>query len=118
MICRNYTKSLSGIETPPVGATQVTPDSRNYTKSLSGIETLKIQKLKWKSSSRNYTKSLSGIETNENDPDDEEKDAAITLNPYQGLKPWQSPCNSEPIELKCRNYTKSLSGIETIGSVR
>ena len=35
---------------------------------------------------------------------------AITLNPYQGLKPSAKNCW---INLQCRNYLKSLSGIET-----
>ena len=61
--------------------------SRNYTKSLSGIETLLpyfTEKLF--QSSRNYTKSLSGIETQHKPKKLLGIKAAITLNPYQGLK--------------------------------
>ncbi len=38
--------------------------------------------------------------------------AAITLNPYQGLK-LEITAQLNPDDKTSRNYTKSLSGIET-----
>ena len=60
--------------------------------------------------SRNYTKSLSGIETTWLTENDSFRYAAITLNPYQGLKPITDWYRRGGVG---RNYTKSLSGIET-----
>ena len=89
--CRNHTKTLLGIETLDfLLLANRFPLRRNHTKTLLGIETAASLALQKKTRGRNHTKTLLGIETDALKFGGAAPMAAITLKPYQGLKPIAS----------------------------
>ncbi len=85
-LCRNYTKSLSGIETIENAPELLDTLGRNYTKSLSGIETFGCHGYRQSPQAAITLNPYQGLKLTTSSSLVTRSQAAITLNPYQGLK--------------------------------